>query len=545
MAKVEPSGMRRLPILCLLVVSVMTFVVPASQGAPDGIGLALVEARSVRDRAIVAASFDETHRYLPHAVEIVMWPGDVARLDVMEFDYTITVDDLVARDRAATGIGGTGAARLPGPDRTTYRTLTDYHDEMRALASAHPSIARTFELPYKTLEGRAVMGLEIAADVTRADGRPTFHVDGLHHAREWPSGEYPMIFAHHLVEGFGTDPRITSLLRGVRVTVVPVVNPDGFDFSRSSVVDPPTATYPFELLGVESYWRKNRHSLTGLTLPGLQRSPDAYGVDPNRNYAYMWGDDLGGSSESEVGQDHRGEEAFSESESRNIRALVLSRQVTGMVSNHSYGRLVLRPWAHTSDPAPDEELLERLGGKLAASMGGYENITGIGLYIATGTAIDWAYAATGALTFTFEHGEAFHPPYADSVGTQWPGVVEAFLTTAEAAADAANHGVLSGQVLDRDGRPVRAEITVSKSFETASWDGATFDERIKSGATTDGNGSFELHLNPSTRPVVPADAAPESYRVTFVAEGWTRSFSVVVGRGGRIDLGGFRLTDSS
>lgn len=54
---------------------------------------------------------------------------------------------------------------------------------------------------------------------------------GLHHAREWPSGELTIEFAYDLVSNYGTDERITGLLDQARVVVVPVVNPDGFEKS--------------------------------------------------------------------------------------------------------------------------------------------------------------------------------------------------------------------------------------------------------------------------------------------------------------------------
>ena len=56
---------------------------------------------------------------------------------------------------------------------------------------------------------------------------------GAHHAREWPSAELPMEFAHDLVRSYGTDPRITDLLDRGRAIIVPVSNPDGFDASRT------------------------------------------------------------------------------------------------------------------------------------------------------------------------------------------------------------------------------------------------------------------------------------------------------------------------
>ena len=56
---------------------------------------------------------------------------------------------------------------------------------------------------------------------------------GVHHAREWPSGELSIEFAVDLVESFGVSPRLTQLLRQVRVIIVPVLNVDGFEQSRT------------------------------------------------------------------------------------------------------------------------------------------------------------------------------------------------------------------------------------------------------------------------------------------------------------------------
>jgi hypothetical protein len=95
---------------------------------------------------------------------------------------------------------------------------------------------------------------------------------GLHHAREWPSGELPIEFAFDLVRNERSDPRIGALLDRVRVVVVPVVNPDGFTASREAPADTqdPVAS---QLAGLvqngTSYRRKNCRAAgeSGLTQP--------------------------------------------------------------------------------------------------------------------------------------------------------------------------------------------------------------------------------------------------------------------------------------
>ena len=163
---------------------------------------------------------------------------DLGLLEAAGFDYDVRIADLVEREAQINKINAQYAATVaesPMPSgRTGYRTLEDYNADMKALAEKRPDIAKTFTLKRPSLDGKEIHGIEIGANVKRkADGRPTFLLMGVHHAREWPSGELAMEFAVDLVNSFGKDQRITGLLKKARVLVVPVVNVDGFDLSRT------------------------------------------------------------------------------------------------------------------------------------------------------------------------------------------------------------------------------------------------------------------------------------------------------------------------
>ena len=92
---------------------------------------------------------------------------------------------------------------------------------------------------------------------------------GVHHAREWPSGELSMEFAFDLAQQFGKDARITALLKRARVIVVPIVNPDGFNASRESPNDPqdPTTSAALGVPGIGAYRRKNCRAAGGAGRP--------------------------------------------------------------------------------------------------------------------------------------------------------------------------------------------------------------------------------------------------------------------------------------
>lgn len=491
-----------------------------------------VSTSSHEEAALLMSNFDETHNHGPGEVELLLWPGDLARLDALGLDYEVTIPDLYAHDQALAD-RDLPLQKLPGPDRSDYRRLSDYNEEMKALAKKHPGTVKLFEMKRPSLEGRTVFGVEIASDVKNiaTDGRPIYYIDGVHHAREWPAAEYTMLFIHHLAENFGKDKEITSFLKKVRVIAIPIVNVDGFDYSREAIAQNPNLAAGN---GFEGYWRKNRRSLTGLTLPELHKNPDAYGVDPNRNYSFRWGDSSGGSSGSEVSQTYRGSAPFSEPETQNVRDIFLGRSVVADITNHTYQATVLRAGGGN---APEDHILEPIGARMAEILG-YKNNGSVG-YPTTGTTDDWAYATRAALGFTIENGSiGFHPPYDQEIGTFWKQHMEAFEVLLDVTASPKYHSVLRGKVAGGT-----AKLTITKTFDTPLSPGnptgeEAVTEKIKMNLTTARDGSFEWHLSPSSRPY---EKKAESYTLKISSGGKTKTLQVFLKRGQTLDLGNIRL----
>jgi hypothetical protein len=490
-------------------------------GGLEPFRLAVAWPATPAQRAALTA-FDLTHGAREGGVEVLLWPGDQTRLRLTGIRHRVLVDDLVRHDQAVAraASGAPTTATQPG-QVADYRTLADYEADMAALVAARPDLCRLVALPEPTLEGRTVTGIEIARDVARPDGRPTFSVDGLHHAREWPSGELSMMFATDLVQGEGTDPRTTALLAACRVLVVPVVNPDGFAHSRGFPIDDRPLEVGLQAVGAGSYWRKNRRALTGDLGLGQLGSLTAYGVDPNRNYGIQWGGP--GASDVPVQQDYRGPAVFSEPESRNVNRVLLGRGTTGYLTNHTYSDLVLRPWGDTEADAPDEALLRQLG-DACGEINGYASQKSIALYPTTGTSEDHAYAAVGALAYTFEHGlDGFHPPYAEFVPDAYARNREPFMILAEAAADPAHHAVIKGRTVTRAGTGVAADVTIRKTVTIPTADGPWTDT-VSFPLRSADDGTFTAHVGPSTSPL---SAVEEAWEVATSSR--TRRVSVARG----------------
>lgn len=512
------------------------------------LSFARVRPRNAR-QALALLAFDDTHSVLADGtMELLLWPGDRAKLDRLGVDYTVTTP--YAGQDSPAAARTSGLAVQPGERVAGYRRYEDYVTDLQALATKHPKRSRMFTFPEKTLEGRAMYGIEIADDIAaaRTDGRPVFFVDGAHHAREWPSSEYTIMFAFDLLASYGKDARVTRLLSRLRVVIVPVVNADGFVHSReaSPVVNPAlNNNLAFEIAGLESGWRKNKRSLSGALYAAGRTSSrlnaDAHGTDPNRNYPFYWGGEGGGSEPTS--QTYGGARPFAEPESRNIAGLMKSMQVTAYLTNHTYGKLCMRPWGFTKDPSPDNDFQEDLGERMC-EYNRYRNQIGLSLYPTAGTSRDWSYGALRTIVYTFEHGSQFHPDYATEIPRTYAKNRPAWLLLAEAAADARNHGVVTGRVVNATGAPVAgATVRVTKSFKSpvaadvdAKRDGSV-PESIASTATTRRDGTFTVHANPSWRPTSIMFGRPKEHWTVTVGSSKRQVF---LDRGTKVDLGTIR-----
>ncbi len=431
--------------------------------------------------------------------------------------------------------------------RATYRTLTEVNLELERIAAAHPSLVRRFTLPHRTVLGQPVHALEITRNVNAAasKAKPVFLMTGLHHSREWPTVELTMEFVYDILMNDGKDARISALLDKVRFLVVPVVNPDGYELSRTMLIENK---------------RKNCRVVDG-EQPTFAECANPLnrgaGVDLNRNYGAFWGGS--GAGVSAGNSNYRGAAPYSEPEIQNMRDLMASNQVVVALSNHTPDAKVLRAPSAPEEPVPADvevydALAQALGGDMAWEAGPWPAI----YYPASGTMEEQAYYTGGTLAFTFEHTpgqRSFHPAYSFVVdqyfGTgAYPGsnARAAFLRLYESAADASLHSVLDVTA------PPGATLTLGKRFTLLTSPLMQADtsrgrlpaieiptELTSTLVMPSGSTRIEWHVNPSLRPSQKAqEHVDESWTVTCSLNGRSTSVDVRVARGERaaVDLSG-------
>ena len=527
----------------------------AGPGEPAALVRVPLGARSVHD--LEALGLDVTHDVDGGGATVVLYSAaERARLLAAGFTFQTLVADLRAQDLARARADRAYSARVaasPLPSgRDGYRTLADYQADVKALPEKHPSVARRIEIG-KSLEGRPIEGVELAGNVNGRDGRPVFAVVGLHHAREWPSGEMPMEFAQDLAARYGKDARVTSLLDRVRVVALPVMNPDGFNVSRTAGPTPfdddPNVTLPLIVSDGASYKRKNcRPSAGSEATPCISR-PAFQGVDLNRNYGAYWGGE--GSSDNPAVQNHRGPAPYSEPESESFHKLSSTRSIVTVISHHTFtdeGTWLRQPGfcfgaepcRDADDIVPDEAGMKALGDAMGDATGWLSEL-GWKLSEITGATEDWNYFAQGAYGYTPEQrGPNFHPSFETAVVNEYTGagpganggVREALLQAGEQAANPSYHSVLLGVA------PAGNVLRLRKSFATdTSQPAVKVQDKLDFAIRVPDSGFYNWHVNQSTRPL---SASPESYTLTCETPGGevkeTRTVTIARGETQAIDL---------
>jgi murein tripeptide amidase MpaA len=316
-------------------------------------------------------------------VDVCVSPAERAKLLERGLPYKVLMPDVgeVIRQQA------TQIAPAGGDMFDRYLDYDEVVQEMRNMERRMPQIARVFVLG-QSLQGRTIYGLRITNNVRRERIYPNRYgvvFNGCQHAREWITVSMNLYIARMLVDGYGVDSRITDIVNNTEIYILPVINPDGYVYTWTT----------------NRLWRKNRR------YNGIVQGQPSYGVDLNRNWAYQWGGE--GASNNPRSETYRGTAAFSEPET--LRYSLWLRNLPNLKAHidfHSYSQLILWPWGYTSNLCPDHDTFNAVGTQMQSLI---QSVHGMyyepgpiytTIYPASGGAVDWAYGAKRALSFTIE-----------------------------------------------------------------------------------------------------------------------------------------------
>ncbi|XP_054733225.1 carboxypeptidase B [Anastrepha obliqua] len=160
--------------------------------------------------------------------------------------------------------------------------------------------------------------------------RNTIFIEGGTHAREWITISVALNCIYQLTE---KHMRNYELLRKLRFIIVPVTNPDGYEYTLTK----------------NRRWRKNRRPIT---------HSRHIGTDCNRNYDFHWEN---GPSKT-ARNTFKGLKPFSEPETRAMRNILQQNEQSLLffLSLHSYAECIMYPWGYCKELPETWQKLEKL-----------------------------------------------------------------------------------------------------------------------------------------------------------------------------------------
>jgi murein tripeptide amidase MpaA len=429
-----------------------------------------------------------------------------------------------------------------------YLNITEVESAAANLAATYPSLCTQITLPHSTFEGRTPTALRLGGGA--AGSRDCVVVICGVHAREWGSCEIGINFAADLLEAYTnasglayggtsfTAGQIKALLDGLHLLVIPLVNPDGRNYSQNSV----------------ALWRRNRNPANS----GGQAN--CVGVDVNRNFDFLFDFNTAFDPTSDASvytsddpcnanQVYHGPSPFSEPESRNVKWLLDTNPRTRwFLDVHSYSEDILFSWGHDEDqstdpsmnfrnaafdgkrgnpgdaykefiPKTDHDVAQKLAVRFRDALSGvrgksYTAMPSFSLYPTAGASDDYSYSrhfvdpSKGKIyAYTIEWGTEFQPPWAEMaliVEDVTAGLI-AFCVAAPCAAGLVSIG-LDTPSLSFHNVPANVETSRAAIFSVQTCSAVAFNVTAGPSVTT-GPGSFSLPLGGSGSLPAAASAA--------------------------------------
>ncbi|KAL2157199.1 hypothetical protein VTH06DRAFT_6335 [Thermothelomyces fergusii] len=326
------------------------------------------------EEAAIAQAVDQMFldvwAFAPDFVDVRLAKDDVPALLTLlpsSLEPSILVHDVAAAVWATYPSSSVGVTRLEWSPTDAAKTRTslegvgnlffqDYQplaviaNWMRLLEAMFPSVAGMSSIG-KSYEGRDIYAMRVGAppsDDGEAGGpRKTILITGGLHGREWISTSSVNYLLWSAVTSYGTDPMMTKLLKHFDIVFIPVLNPDGYEYTWQ----------------VDRLWRKSRQ-------PTKMRF--CRGLDLDHAFSHGW--DTGGHTCDPCSESYGGEQPF-----QAVEAAALARWTRNETENgvnfvafldlHSYSQQVLFPYAYTcSLEPPNLENLEELAMGLAKAI---------------------------------------------------------------------------------------------------------------------------------------------------------------------------------
>jgi hypothetical protein len=247
-----------------------------------------------------------------------------------------------------------------------HRTYDEHVAFMNDLVATYPDIAEMVDLG-PSVEGRPLWAMRITGPGT---DKPGVMYHGSQHGNERTGTVVVAFMAEYLLTQYAADPHTQRLVDNVEWFLLPIMNPDG-------------------------YVRGNRYNVNDVDLNRNWDGPDPY-PDP-----------------------------FSEPETAALRDFFIAHpNVHGYIDFHTYGEMILWPWAYKDGLCEDHETFHMVALDMAdriALLRGtrYDRLGPVytTIYPVRGGSVDYVYGELGLWALTFELGSSYSVPVLEILPT--------------------------------------------------------------------------------------------------------------------------------
>ncbi|TVQ82313.1 MAG: DUF2817 domain-containing protein [Phycisphaeraceae bacterium] len=125
------------------------------------------------------------------------------------------------------GISLGGFRDEPEITRSSYRTYAQIEQFLTDMHAMYPALTERSVLGTSVL-GRNISAIRISSDVGVPADKPQVRYISTMHGDETVGNEMCLFLIEHLLSNYGSDPRITSMVDGLDIWIVPLMNPDGY-----------------------------------------------------------------------------------------------------------------------------------------------------------------------------------------------------------------------------------------------------------------------------------------------------------------------------
>jgi murein tripeptide amidase MpaA len=262
-----------------------------------------------------------------------------------------------------------------------YHTYDDIQAWLKSLAQKYSDICEYIVIG-RSYEGREMGAIKISGK-NGSNGKKAFWMDAGIHAREWITTATVNYMLAKTLEGYGSDDTITSMVDGLNIYYVPILNPDGYDYT----------------------WTKDRMQRKTM-MPNSCSAATPFegrqGTDPNRNWDFHWGE--AGTSTDPCSDAYQGAAAADQPEVVAVQDFIREKDTfLGYINFHAYSQLWMSPWGWTSDKAKDFDVQNEAAGQAVAAL---EAVHGTKfdsgpisttIYPASGSSADYTYGKCNVL----------------------------------------------------------------------------------------------------------------------------------------------------